>query len=70
MIRVDKDLQAVKILSRATEKSVVVLPIGAASTNAGLPNENLSQRNMFESIKVMAAYLFQISFIKHTQPEV
>lgn len=64
MIREDKDIRCVKIISRVMDKPIIVLPLGNNSINAGKPNENMGLRNFFEGRKVQAAFLLQISRCK------
>lgn len=64
MIREDKNINSVKILSRVIDKVVVLLPLGNKNINAGKPNENITLRNFYEGTKLLAAYLYQLSYLK------
>ncbi|XP_050304401.1 cytosolic non-specific dipeptidase-like [Anthonomus grandis grandis] len=64
MIREAKAREAVTILDRILEKSILMLPLTCRGSNPGESNENITSRNYYEGTKVIAAYLFQTSYIK------
>lgn len=64
MIREDRDLKVVTMLNRILEKSILVWPTGDCMINSGGDNENILKKHFYESIKLMGAYLFQISYVK------
>lgn len=61
MIRDDTDSKVINIISRITEKNVLLLPIGTRDINAGFENENMPLRNFYEGTKLLGAYLFQLA---------
>lgn len=64
MIREDRDRKTLTDLGRVTEKKVLLLPLGKKGMNAGRANEKISLKNFIEGTKVMAALLFQFSYLK------
>ncbi|KAJ8969556.1 hypothetical protein NQ317_016588 [Molorchus minor] len=61
MIREDRSRETVTTLDRILEKTVLLLPLYCSGCNAGEENENVTSRNYYEGIKLLAAYLFQVS---------
>lgn len=64
MIRESRARKAVTIIDRVLEKNIVMLPLACRGSNPGEANENISSRNYYEGTKVIAAYMFQTSYIK------
>ncbi|KAH0998616.1 cytosolic non-specific dipeptidase-like isoform X1 [Dendroctonus ponderosae] len=64
MIRESRARKAVTVLDRVLEKNIVMLPLACRGSNPGEANENISSRNYYEGTKVIAAYMFQTSYIK------
>ncbi|XP_060869260.1 cytosolic non-specific dipeptidase-like [Metopolophium dirhodum] len=52
-------------LQEVTGKSVMLLPMGAGDDSAHSQNEKIDVRNYIEGTKLMAAYLYEVSKIKH-----
>lgn len=63
MIREDRDMKVVAMLSTKLDKPVLLLPLGIRGTNAGQANENMSRKHFFEATKLLGAYLFQVSYV-------
>ncbi|KAF7273865.1 hypothetical protein GWI33_013443 [Rhynchophorus ferrugineus] len=64
LIREARAREAVTILDRVLEKSIVMMPLSCKGSNPGEVDENISTRNYYEGTKVIAAYLFQIATIQ------
>ncbi|KAF5283509.1 hypothetical protein FQR65_LT02662 [Abscondita terminalis] len=67
LIREDRDLPVVNILSVATEKNILVLPLGDKHIRAGESNESIHKKHFYEGIKVLGAYLFQVAALLKEQ---
>lgn len=63
LIREDRDMKTVVILSRTIERNVLVLPIGDRNINVGGNNENMPKKNYYEGIKLLGAYILQVADI-------
>ncbi|KAJ8947213.1 hypothetical protein NQ318_001498 [Aromia moschata] len=61
IIREDRPRETITILDRVLEKPVVLLPLYCKGCNAGEENENITARNYYEGIKLLAAYMFQVA---------
>lgn len=67
MIREDRGRETATIFDNVLEKNVIVLPLCEKGSNPGGANEYISARNYYEGTKLIAAYLFQLSYINEEQ---
>lgn len=61
MIREDRSRVLLTIFDQVLETNILLLPLVPKGSNPGGANENIIIRNFYESTKLLAAYLFQIS---------
>ncbi|CAH1155802.1 unnamed protein product [Phaedon cochleariae] len=64
LIREDRGRETATIFDNVLEKNIIILPLCAKGADPGEANENISSRNYFEGTKLIAAYLFQLSYLK------
>lgn len=61
MIREDRSRVLLTIFDQVLETNILLLPLVPKGSNSGDANENVTIRNFYESTKLLAAYLFQVS---------
>lgn len=64
MIREDRERESVTIFNTFLEKPILVLPLCNKTSNLGEEDENISYRNYYEGTKLIAAFLYQFSYMK------
>ncbi|XP_025835852.1 cytosolic non-specific dipeptidase-like [Agrilus planipennis] len=67
LIREDRNIPIVSMLSKVMEKPVMLLPLPSMGANISEPNENISLKNYYEGTKLLAAYILQIAEMKNVK---
>lgn len=64
MIREDRERESVAIFNTFLERPILLLPLCNKTSNLSEENENISYRNYYEGTKLIAAFLYQFSYMK------